>query len=92
MRNEPLYQKEQKAGCTRLEPNKKRYNSDSTSQIKPSTKASRESMTKALGAPTKRLATLNFEKYKIPPLLSSPYRNILRFQAGNDMRSVAVLR
>jgi len=35
MRNEPLYQSEQKAGCTTLEPNKKRYGSDSTPQIKP---------------------------------------------------------
>jgi len=67
MRNEPLYQSERKAGCTTLEPNKKRYNSDSNPQIKPPKKASRKSVIKALGAPNKTLAKLNFEKYKLPP-------------------------
>jgi len=49
-----------------LEPNKKRNNSDSTLQIKLPTKASQKGVTNALGAPTKRLAKLNFEKYKLP--------------------------
>ena len=88
MRNEPLYQSERKAGCTTLEPNKKRYNSDSTPQIKLPTKASRKSMTNALGAPTKRLAKLNFEKYKIPP----PIKPLSAYTAFSSWKRYEICR